>query len=168
MHKLIKLETVGFILCVVSLLVAYIYFDLIVELQPCTLCVLDRYLLILIALIFFIITISGRDFIFKTLNTTNLLLCIIGLISTIRHIWLQVFKDETALDGFGCGGGFFYYISTLPLLDAIKNIFNNPTPCNDVKWQLFGLSIPMYTFILFLILIIIVLKLFKSKKNVYE
>ncbi len=168
MHKLIKLETVGFILCVVSLLVAYIYFDLIVELQPCTLCVLDRYLLILIALIFFIITISGRDFIFKTLNTTNLLLCIIGLISTIRHIWLQVFKDETALDGFGCGGGFFYYISTLPLLDAIKNIFNNPTPCNDVKWQLFGLSIPMYTFILFLILIIIVLRLFKSKKNVYE
>ena len=34
-------------------------------------------------------------------------------------------------------------------LDAIKNIFDNPTPCNDIKWQLFGLSIPMYTFILF-------------------
>ena len=168
MFKLIKLEAVGFILCVTSLLVAYIYFDLIEELQPCTLCVLDRYLLILMSFIFFIIVISKRGFIFKTLNGTNLLLCVIGVISTIRHIWLQVFKDETALDGFGCGGGFFYYISTLPLLEAIKNIFNNPTPCNDVKWQLFGLSIPMYTFILFLILIIIILKMFKSQKNVYE
>jgi len=168
MLKLIKLETVGFILCVTSLLVAYIYFDLILELQPCTLCVLDRYLLILITFIFFIIMISKRVFIFKLLNGTNLLLCVIGIISTIRHIWLQVFKDEAALDGFGCGGGFFYYISTLPLLEAIKNIFNNPTPCNDVKWQLFGLSIPMYTFILFLTLTIIVLSLFKSKKNAYE
>ncbi len=168
MLKLIKLETVGFILCVTSLLVAYIYFDLILELQPCTLCVLDRYLLILITFIFFIIMISKRVFIFKLLNGTNLLLCVIGIISTMRHIWLQVFKDETTLDGFGCGGGFFYYISTLPLLEAIKNILNNPTPCNDVKWQLFGLSIPMYTFILFLTLTIIILSLFKSKKNAYE
>tara|TARA_B100000579_G_scaffold436395_1_gene462234 strand:- start:919 stop:1260 length:342 start_codon:yes stop_codon:yes gene_type:complete len=112
--------------------------------------------------------ISKRVFIFKLLNGTNLLLCVIGIISTMRHIWLQVFKDEAALDGFGCGGGFFYYISTLPLLEAIKNIFNNPTPCNDVKWQLFGLSIPMYTFILFLTLTIIILILFKSKKIAYE
>ena len=91
--------------------------------------------------------------------------CAIGIASTIRHIWLQVFKDESAIDGFGCGGGFFYYISTMPILDAIKNIFDNPTPCNDIKWQLFGLSIPMYTFILFLVLTIILFKLFFDKRT---
>ena len=42
------------------------------------------------------------------------------------------------------------------------NIIDNPTPCNDVKWQLFGLSIPMYTFILFVILIIINVKIIKE------
>ena len=62
-------------------------------------------------------------------------------------------------------GDFFYYISTLPILDAIINIFDNPTPCNDIKWQLFGLSIPMYTFILFFILTIITIKILLKGKN---
>ena len=53
----------------------------------------------------------------------------------------------------------------MPFLDAIKNIFDNPTPCNDIKWQLFGLSIPMYTFILFLVLTIILFKLFFDKRT---
>ena len=62
------------------------------------------------------------------------------------------------------GAIFFYYISTLPILDAISNIFDNPTPCNDIKWQLFGLSIPMYTFILFVILIIINIKIIRETR----
>jgi disulfide bond formation protein DsbB len=69
------------------------------------------------------------------------------------------------MDGFGCGGDFFYYISTLPILEAIMNIFDNPTPCNDVKWELFGLSIPMYTFILFLILFIINIRILIRGKH---
>ena len=91
-------------------------------------------------------------------------MCVIGVISTIRHIWLQKFQDKDTLDGFGCGGDFFYYISTLPILDAISNIFDNPTPCNDIKWQLLGLSIPMYTFILFVILIIINIKIIRETR----
>ena len=162
MFKLIKLEATGFILCIISLLTAYIYFDIIKELAACTLCVLDRFLILGITIIFAISYLTKRRYFFKTLYSLNIILCIIGIISTIRHIWLQKFYDKDALDGFGCGGDFFYYISTLPFLDAIMNIFDNPTPCNDVKWQLFGLSIPMYTFILFVILIIINFKILKE------
>ena len=162
MFRLIKLEATGFILCIISLLTAYIYFDIIKELAACTLCVLDRFLILGITIIFAISYLTKRRYFFKTLYSLNIILCIIGIISTIRHIWLQKFYDKDALDGFGCGGDFFYYISTLPFLDAIMNIFDNPTPCNDVKWQLFGLSIPMYTFILFVILIIINFKILKE------
>ena len=162
MFRLIKLEATGFILCVISLLTAYIYFDIIKELAACTLCVLDRFLILGITIIFAISYLTKRRYFFKTLYSFNIILCIVGIISTIRHIWLQKFYDKDALDGFGCGGDFFYYISTLPILDAIMNIIDNPTPCNDVKWQLFGLSIPMYTFILFVILIIINTKIFKE------
>ncbi len=165
MLKVIKLETLGLILTTSSLVVAFIYFDLIKKLDACTLCVLDRYLIAFIGIVFFIILISKRGLFFKTLVSLNLFFCAVGIVSTIRHIWLQVFKDESAIDGFGCGGGFFYYISTMPFLDAIKNIFDNPTPCNDIKWQLFGLSIPMYTFILFLVLTIILFKLFFDKRT---
>jgi disulfide bond formation protein DsbB len=90
---------------------------------------------------------------------------LIGIASTVRHIWLQYFYDASTINGFGCGGDFFYYISTLPILDAIINIFDNPTPCNDIKWQLFGLSIPMYTFILFFILTIITIKILLKGKH---
>ena len=69
------------------------------------------------------------------------------------------------VDGFGCGGDFFYYISTLPFSEAIKNIFDNPTPCNDIKWEFLGLSIPMYTFIIFVLLFIITIRIILEKKN---
>ena len=165
MFKLIKLETIGLIICILSLFVAYIYFDLIEGLAACTLCVLDRLIIFIIASIFLISLLTKNKYFFKTLFFFNLLLCSFGIISTIRHIWLQYFYDETVMEGFGCGGGFFYYITTLPLLDALKNIFDNPTPCNDIKWQLFGLSIPIYTFILFLILTIITVKILLRGKN---
>ena len=165
MFKLIKLESVGLILCILSLLTAYIYFDLIKELAACTLCVLDRFLLFGIAIIFTISLITKRKYFFKTLTYFNLIFCLIGIISTVRHIWLQKFYDKGSMDGFGCGGDFFYYISTLPILEAIMNIFDNPTPCNDVKCELFGLSIPMYTFILFLILFIINIRILIRGKH---
>jgi len=166
MLKLIKLETIGLIICIFSLLIAYIYFDLIKGLDACTLCVLDRFLFFGISIIFIISIITNRGFFHKTLFSFNIILCSIGLISTVRHIWLQNFREKASVDGFGCGGDFFYYISTLPLIDAIRNIFDNPTPCNEIKWQLLGLSIPMYTFILFLILTIITVKiLIKGKHN---
>ena len=165
MFKVIKLETLGLILTTSSLVVAFIYFDLIKKLDACTLCVLDRYLIAFISIVFLIILLSKREVFFKTLVSLNLFFCAIGVVSTLRHIWLQVFKDESAIEGFGCGGGFFYYISTMPILEAIKNIFDNPTPCNDIKWQLFGLSIPMYTFILFFVLTIILLKLFFDERT---
>ena len=162
MFKVIKLEATGFILCAISLLIAYIYFDMVKELAACTLCVLDRFLLFGIAFLFAISYLTRRAYFFKTIYSLNIILCVIGIVSTIRHIWLQKFQDKDTLDGFGCGGDFFYYISTLPILDAISNIFDNPTPCNDIKWQLFGLSIPMYTFILFIILIIINIKIIRE------
>lgn len=165
MFKLIKLETLGLIICTLSLLIAYIYFDLYKDLSACALCVLDRFLLFGISIIF-IITIYNQKRIFhKTLCGISLFFCSIGLISTVRHIWLQNFKSNSEMDGFGCGGDFFYYLSNLPILEAIINIFDNPTPCNDIKWQLFGLSIPMYTFILFIILTIISLILIMEKKD---
>ncbi|MBT7543335.1 MAG: disulfide bond formation protein B [Gammaproteobacteria bacterium] len=164
MLKLIKLEAIGLVISIFSLLIAYIYFDLVKELAPCTLCVLDRFLFFGIIIVFLISIITKRKYFHKSLYSFNLILCLIGLASTIRHIWLQTFQDKSLIDGFGCGGDFFYYISTLPFFEAAKNIFDNPTPCNDIKWQLFGLSIPMYTFLLFILLTIITIKILPKGK----
>ena len=57
MFKVIKLETLGLILTTSSLVVAFIYFDLIKKLDACTLCVLDRYLIAFIGIIFCPVTI---------------------------------------------------------------------------------------------------------------
>ena len=62
MFKVIKLEATGFILCAISLLIAYIYFDMVKELAACTLCVLDRFLLIGIAFLFAISYLTKRAY----------------------------------------------------------------------------------------------------------
>ncbi len=163
MLKVIKLETLGLIICVFSLVTAYIYFDYIKNLDACTLCILDRFLLFCCSAIFLISLFTKRKYFHKTLYSFNLIICLIGIFSTVRHIWLQTFKNTESIGGFGCGGDFFYYISTFPIFEAIKNIIDNPVSCNKIDWQLFGLSIPIYTFILFLILIIINFKILLGK-----
>ena len=65
MYKLIKLEAIGLIICILSLLTAYIYFDLVKELAACTLCVLDRFLFFGIAAIFAILITFKNKFILE-------------------------------------------------------------------------------------------------------
>ena len=65
MFKLIKLETIGLIICILSLFVAYIYFDLIEGLAACTLCVLDRLIIFIIASIFLISLLTKNKYFLK-------------------------------------------------------------------------------------------------------
>ncbi len=159
MLKTIKLESQGLALCIISLLVAYIYFDMVLELMPCTLCLIDRFLIIAI----FILFLAIRQNIFpKITNIMAIFFSILGTISASWHIYIQeAHKNLEEGDfGNGCGADIFYYIKNLPFSEAIEKTFTSSSSCVDVDWTFLGLTIPAYTLILFIILLIISFKIF--------
>ncbi len=134
------------IVCALLLGAGY-YFEYVMDLLPCPLCVLQRLSFLLVGLTALIAAIHhpagwGR-FIYGGLTT---FFAFSGVISAGRQIWLQGLPPGQAP---ACGPGFDYLVSTFPLQEAIELIFMRSGECAEVQWELFGLSMPGWAFLFF-------------------
>ena len=74
------------------------------------------------------------------------LLAIAGLGLAGRHLWLQQLPaDEVP----ACGPGLDVLLDVLPLAEALQVILAGDGSCAEVKWRLFGLSIPALSALVF-------------------
>jgi protein dithiol:quinone oxidoreductase len=140
------LNLVSFTTCCGLIAFAY-YLQIILNLQPCPLCILERGIFIALASIFLVAFIhnpgsKGQ----RTYGTLTLMLAIIGMIFAGRHLWLQ--GQPSAL-GEICVPGVSYLLKSLPLTQAIKTIFLGSSDCAKIDWSFLGLSIAGWTFLFF-------------------
>ena len=132
----------GVVLCIAALLIAYFYFQLYYGLPPCPLCILDRYVVGGMAVIFLLLALIP-NFFFKLLGG---IIILGGFITGGRHIYLERFASQDAAS------------SCLPqegaqnLIDLITQSFAGTSDCSVVYWQISGLTIADLTFILFVVL----------------
>lgn len=147
--KLMTARTINlgsFFICCGLIAFAY-YLEIVLNLQPCPLCFLERFIFGSLALIFLIATLHnpgtrGQ----KIYGTMTLLLAALGMIFAGRHLWLQ--GQPSAL-GEICVPGISYLLKSLPLTQAIKTMFLGSSDCSKVVWSFLGLSIPGWTFLFF-------------------
>jgi protein dithiol:quinone oxidoreductase len=143
----------GFVVCAALLAFAYyVQFDLGVE--PCPLCIFQRIALIFMGLIFLIGAIhgpgaSGR----KTYSLFVLLAGCAGIGLAAYHLWVQhLGPDPNA----GCTPGWNYMVENYSLRYAwsktIANAFTGHADCAEVNWKLFGLAMPFWTLVSFVLL----------------
>jgi len=114
---------------------------------PCPLCLLQRIMMILLSLVFFI----GMFSPFK--KTGNIILGLIGLLITFagmllagRQAWLQYIPP---LNQGGCGVSLTYLLSILPITDVAKMIWQGGTECSELGWVFLGLSLAEWSLIIF-------------------
>src|SRR6266852_2967930 len=93
-------------------------------LEPCPMCILQRYAVIAIGLV----AVAG------------------GGVS-IRHSYLQHFPPLME----SCGTDLEFLLGTFPLAQALPKIFAGTGSCSKVDWTFLGLSIPEWTLVWFLI-----------------
>ena len=139
----------GAVLCFASLLIAYFYFQLYLGLPPCPLCILDRIVIAALGLLF-TLSFFWRGF---ALWALSWLLLLAGLVVGGRHIWLERFShsDETATCIPQAG--------TQSVLEWLTSAFVGTSDCSVIYWQLLGLSIADLTFVLYLVLTALLLKI---------
>ena len=129
----------------IGLLAFGLYLQHVVGLEPCPMCIVQRYALVLVAALAGAISASGR----KGLQTGGVVLLLLvagfGAFVAARQSFLQWYPPEVAT----CGRDLYGMIETFPLKRAIPMIFRGGGDCSVVDWTFLGGSIANWSFICF-------------------
>lgn len=129
-----------------ALLLAFgLYLQHVVGLEPCPMCIVQRYALVLVALVAGLSALaSNRKFLMAGAGVL-VLLADFGAFVAARQSFLQWYPPEIA----SCGRDFYGMIETFPLQRAIPMIFKGSGDCAAIDWTFLGGSIANWSFVCF-------------------
>ncbi len=131
------------------------YLQHVVGLEPCPMCIVQRYALLLVALVAGITAVFRQRGAYIGGSFLILLLSGFGAFVAARQSWLQWNPPEVA----SCGRDFYGMIETFPLRRAIPMIFKGSGDCSKVDWTFLGGSIANWSFLVFIGLAVIAILL---------
>jgi len=148
-------------LACIGLLAFGLYLQHVVGLEPCPMCIVQRYALVLVAVFAGLAAAAGGIGLRKTWGFLALLFAIGGAYTAARQSWLQWYPPEVS----SCGRDLFGMIETFPLQRAIPMIFRGGGDCTVVDWTFLKLSIANWSFICFVVLGLMTLALLLIKRR---
>jgi len=148
-------------LACIALLAFGLYLQHVVGLEPCPMCIVQRYALVLVAVFAGLAAAAGRVGWRKTWGALVLLFSAGGAYTAARQSWLQWYPPEVS----SCGRDLFGMIETFPLQRAIPMIFRGGGDCTVVDWTFLKLSIANWSFICFVVLGLMTLALLLIKRR---
>jgi disulfide bond formation protein DsbB len=134
-------------LAVVALLGIVAYLQAYKGFEPCPLCLLQRFALILLGIIFFIGTLlrlkkPGQFFI----NLLAILFSSLGAFLAGRQVWLQHLPpDQNA----GCGASLDYMLQAFPLKEVFQKVLTGSSECSQVGLEFLHVSLAGWSLVCF-------------------
>jgi disulfide bond formation protein DsbB len=133
-------------------LLAYgLYLQHTVGLEPCPMCIVQRYALIGVALLCAVAAAVplGR---WRWITAVGVaLMAGFGAFVAARQTWLQWYPPEV----LACGRDFYGMIESFPLKRAVPMIFKGSGDCSAVDWTFLGLSIANWSFLCFVAVLVL-------------
>ncbi len=149
MNRLNNLSLRSVMLVIVSVCIGLLAFGMylqhVVGLEPCPMCIVQRYAMILIAIFAAIASATAKNGIQKTFSGLLLITAGGGAFVAARQSWLQWYPPEIA----SCGRDIYGMIETFPLQRVIPMIFRGSGDCTKVDWTFLGGSIANWSFLCF-------------------
>ena len=139
----------------IAMLAFGLYLQHVVGLEPCPMCIVQRYALVLVAVVAGITALSSRKNFLVSGSGLLVLLCGFGAFVAARQSWLQWYPPEVA----SCGRDFYGMIETFPLKRVIPMIFKGSGDCTKIDWTFLGLSIANWSFISFVVIALVAMGL---------
>ena len=129
----------------VAMLAFGLYLQHVVGLEPCPMCIVQRYALVLVAVVAGVTACASRKSLLVTGSSLMVLLSGLGAFVAARQSFLQWYPPEVA----SCGRDLYGMIETFPLKRAIPMIFKGSGDCSKVDWTFLGGSIANWSFVCF-------------------
>ena len=140
------------VLVCIALLGFGLYLQHVQNLEPCPLCILQRYTFVAVGLIALLAALhnparTGR----RVYGALLALSALTGAAIAGRQSWLQHYPPVIA----DCGPDLEYMIESFPLSKALPMIFKGSGDCTEVVWRFLGLSIPEWALVFFILFALI-------------
>ena len=137
----IVMNLAGASVCVASLLIAIFYMERVLHLAPCPLCILSRYVVCIMGIIFFLGLIDNQRFISQLVYTgINLVFVAFGIVIAGRHMWIQYHPFLACTIG----------PVSKSIIGYITKAFAERSECANNDWRFLGLTVPEQTLVLFI------------------
>jgi len=147
-------RALGLICLACVLMLAFgLYLQHVVGLEPCPMCIVQRYALVLVALF------TGLAAIFR--SRPLLVSAVGGAYTAASQSWLQWYPPEVV----SCGRDLYGMIETFPLKRALPMIFRGGGDCSKVDWSLFGLTLANWSFVAFVVLSLLLITLLLRRRT---
>lgn len=135
-HLLIFLACIG-------LLGFGLYLQHVVGLEPCPMCIVQRYALTGVGIAALIGALSSSKRLHFWFGLLVAVIAAFGAFVAARQSWLQWFPPEIMT----CGRDFYGMIESFPLQRVIPMIFRGSGDCAAIDWTFLGLTIANWSFL---------------------
>jgi disulfide bond formation protein DsbB len=144
-----RLFLLGFLLCAAMLGIAG-YFQLIDNLEPCPLCILQRVSTLSVGSVLLLAVLHNpKNIGIRIYGFVAGLLALLGASISARHLWLQSLPEDQVPS---CGPGLSFMLDNFPLGDTLNMVLRGSGECAEVLWRFIGISIPGWTLLAFIVL----------------
>jgi disulfide bond formation protein DsbB len=130
-----------------GLLATGLYLQHFKGLEPCPLCILQRYAFLAVglssAVAWLVVT---RRWAWAPASLAALC-ALAGAGTAARHVWIQMNPESLA-----CGPGLATMIEDFPLYEVLPKIFRGSGDCGANDWSFLGLSMPAWALVWFVLL----------------
>ncbi|NMF88777.1 disulfide bond formation protein B [Aromatoleum petrolei] len=135
----------GLFAACVGLLGFGLYLQHYVGLEPCPMCIMQRYAFIAIALFALVAGLHNPGRTGTRLYSGLILVAALaGGGVAARQTWMQIYPPEVA----ECGPDLEFMLGSFPLADALPMIFQGAGDCSKVDWSFLGLSIANWSLVM--------------------
>ncbi|BAO83396.1 disulfide bond formation protein DsbB [Serpentinimonas maccroryi] len=133
-----------------------LYLQHVVGLQPCPMCVVQRYALLGVMLLALLTAAFPQRGVHLAGSVAIVLMAGFGAFTAARQSWLQWYPPEFVT----CGRDFYGMIASFPLERVIPMLFSGSGDCAKVDWIFLGLTIANWSFLVFTGMALLALALF--------
>jgi disulfide bond formation protein DsbB len=146
----------GLVACAAILGVA-LYMEFSMGLDPCMLCMSQRFIYLGMAFVFMLAALHNPYFGgHKRYGFLLFLLGLAGLGLATRQLYLQNLPADLVPD---CGPSFSYMFDAFPFTEVLVTMIKGSGSCAEVQWSFLSLSIAGWSFVLFSLLALYCLRL---------
>ena len=129
----------------IAMLAFGLYLQHVVGLEPCPMCIVQRYALILVAVVAGITAFASSKAMLVAGSSLVVLASGLGAFVAARQSFLQWYPPQEV----SCGRDLYGMIETFPLKRVVPMIFKGSGDCTKVDWIFLGLSIANWSCVAF-------------------
>jgi disulfide bond formation protein DsbB len=133
-----------------SLLLIIAYFiEFHFHLEPCPLCLLQRYTFISLTLLSVAAWIHRPTYHGKIVYITlQLCFCLMGILLTLRHLWLQYLAPNDIV--LSCTAGLDKLLQFQPIFDTLKEVIFHAEGCTEIDFTVLTLPLSAWSLFFFI------------------